>query len=459
MPGAGPPRLGRDERPTMASRLRRCIRCPARSLCMNICPVSPWVKPDGEFSRRDDDACPGAWLRACGVDRMHLRVPGRARRERGGGEVTSVVSGPMPGKMSQNDYLSGLNDIAIYAATRGSPLFLPRHIAFLTAYMSEWKTLQPGPHSEKDAMEVFFWGAPRWAERLSSLLARAGIHGKFRLAPFFIWLTVKLLWQFVWSSVNNAGDIVKKGIRSVPPLVTVVVVVFVTSDAWRILGTGFTLRFFMLVTALLLASLLYLIRQDWWEEDVAAAEDEVKDLVEGIKHWKRDRLDDFMARGAKAVPMKRPRGLSDAYGRLAYLALVAFSLIAVAIFVSVILIIVGLILVNKGETAKLAGSDDIYQSFSGIVITKQLLSLSLSLGAFAAFFLVAAQRGEDRDAFMKAILARYRRALLVYTIYCHAHDLAEEWTGVPVKLKLCKPDAPEPHPQEDSAVVDLAVPP
>jgi hypothetical protein len=196
-------------------------------------------------------------------------------------------------------------------------------------------------------MEVFFRGAPRWAERLSFLLAREGIHGKFRLAPFVIWLAVKLLWQFVWSSVNSAGDIVKKGIRSVPPLVTVVVVVFVTSDAWRILGTGFTLRFFMLVTALLLASLLYIIRQDWWEADVAAAEDEVKDLVDGIKHWKRDRLDDFMARGAKAVPMKRPRGLSDAYGRLAYLALVAFSLIAVAIFVSVILIIVGLILSTR----------------------------------------------------------------------------------------------------------------
>lgn len=408
------------------------------------------MKPDGEPSGKDDDACPDAWLRVCGVDQIHLRAPSLVRRERGGGQMTPVAPDPMLGKMSQSDYLFRLNDIAMYAATRGSPLFLPRHIAFLATYMSKWQKLHPGPDSEKAAMKVLFHGAPKWAKHLSSRLVQARIHRNVQLTLLFIWLAVNSLLQFVWSGLNSAGDIVKKGIRSVPPLITAVVVVFVTSDAWRILGTGFTLRFFILVTAFLLASLLYLIRKDWWA-DVNAEEDEVEDLLKEIKHWEPVALRDFMSRGAKPFPMERPRGLSGAYGHVAYLALVAFSLIAVAIFVSGILVIVGLILVNKDETTKLAGSAYIYQSFPGVAVTKQLLSLSFSLGAFAAFFLVAAQRSEDRDVFMKDILARYRRALLVYTAYCKAHDFAEEWTGIPVELKLCKLGTLEPHPQEDPA--------
>jgi hypothetical protein len=70
----------------------------------------------------------------------------------------------MPEQMSQADYLSRLNNIAMYAATRGSPLFLPRHFTFLVAYLSKWRKLQPGPDSEKAALEVLFHSAPKWAE-------------------------------------------------------------------------------------------------------------------------------------------------------------------------------------------------------------------------------------------------------------------------------------------------------
>ena len=147
--------------------------------------------------------------------------------------------------------------------------------------------------------------------------------------------------------------------------------------------------------------------------------------------------------------MERPRGLRGVYAYLAYLALVAFSLIAAALFVSAILIAVGLILINANETKSLAGSAYIYQSFPGITVTKQLLSLSFSLGAFAAFFLVAAQHSDDRDKFMKSTLLRYRRALLVYTTYCRAHDDAAEWTGIPVESKFCQQGMLEPRQRED----------
>jgi hypothetical protein len=358
-----------------------------------------------------------------------------------------------PERMSRRDYLFGMNDIAMYAASRGSPLLLPSHVAFLVAYVREWLRLEPGPDNERAVIGALFHRAPRWARHLSVRLHRAQwIPRKVRLplllTPLFIPLAVILPCQLVWAGVYSAWDILRKGVRSVPPMVTAVVVVFVTSDAWRILGTGFTVRFFILVCAFLTASLLFLVREDWWA-DVSADEDEAKSLLEGMKDWNQATLLQFTRMGAKPVPMERPRGLRGAYAYLAYITLVAFSLIAAALFVSAILIIVGLILINANETRSLAGSAYIYQSYPGITVTKQLLSLSFSLGAFSAFFLVAAQHSDDRDKFMKSVLLRYRRALLAYTTYCRAHDCAAEWTGVPVDLKFCKQRTLEPRRREE----------
>lgn len=359
----------------------------------------------------------------------------------------------------RRDFLFGLNNTAMYAATRGSPLFLLSHISFLMAYVGGWLRSQPGPDNEKEkaVMEALFRHSPKWSKHLTLRLLKSGwIPEKAQrlllLAPLLVPLVVTLPWQFIWSGVKSAWDILGKGIRSVPPLVTAVVVVFVTGDAWRILGTGFTPRFFILVGAFLLISLLFLIRRDWWL-DVDAAEDEYERLLDGIRHWDTDPLRDFMRRGAEPVPMERPCGFRKVYAYLTYLALIAFALIATALFVSVILTIVGLILINANEAKNLAGSVDIYYPFPGIMITKQLLSLSLSLGAFAAFFLVAAQHTDDRDEFIKNILARYRRALLVYATYCRARDSAREWTGISVELKPRKQGALEPDHQEEDAAI------
>ena len=178
-------------------------------------------------------------------------------------------------------------------------------------------------------------------------------------------------------------------------------------------------------------------------------------MLQGIKHWNPKYLNEFIRRGAEPVPVDRPRRLRGADAYLTYLALIAFALIAVALFVSIILIIVGLILINSNETKNLAGSVYIYHPFPGIMVTKQLLSLSLSLGAFAAFFLVAAQRSDERDEFIKNTLARYRRALVVYTTYCQARDSAEDWTGIPIKWELRKKGTLEPdHHEDDAAIAD-----
>jgi hypothetical protein len=42
---------------------------------------------------------------------------------------------------------------------------------------------------------------------------------------------------------------------------------------------------------------------------------------------------------------------------------------------------------------------------------------------------------------MKDVLARYRQALLVYSVYCRAHDWAAELTRVPLHLRPLQPAA------------------
>src|ERR1022692_2456622 len=136
-----------------------------------------------------------------------------------------------------------------------------------------------------------------------------------------------------------------------------------------------------------------------------------------------------------ADPRKRARRPLYANGPMDWM-LCAFALVIAALFVSSALIVIGVIMINKNQTMTLANSVYVYQTLpGGVVITRQLLSLSFSLGAFAAFFLVASQRPRDRRAFMKNVLVRYRRVLLVYTIYCRAHDQAAVLTQVPVHVK------------------------
>ena len=127
----------------------------------------------------------------------------------------------------------------------------------------------------------------------------------------------------------------------------------------------------------------------------------------------------FIDRGAEPVPIVRPRILGTIWVYTGYWMLCAFALVIAALFVSGALIIIGVILISRNETMALANSVYVYKTLpGGAVITKQLLSLSFSLGAFAAFFLVAAQQSSDRKAFMTNVLRRYRRDLLVYSIYC-----------------------------------------
>jgi hypothetical protein len=239
---------------------------------------------------------------------------------------------------------------------------------------------------------------------------------------------VAQLGGFLRSVFGSAWMVLGNSIRFVPPLITAVVVVFVTSDGWRILGTGFTPRSMCLVVLFLVTSLLFLVRfKGYWEDDwdISASNDIQEALLSDIRSEMggdheadrrthgapRDERDEFgegarisswqqfkelIDCGAKTVPLVKPLKLGGRvclYG--GYLAVSASSLIVVALVVSASLILVGLILISAKETSALAQSAHIYWVLPGhLVITRELVSLSVCLGALAVLFLVTGQRTE-----------------------------------------------------------------
>jgi hypothetical protein len=356
------------------------------------------------------------------------------------------VQGDEPPDMTPDRFFAGLQAAARYVIDRGLPFFTRSHITFMSDYLEAWRK-QSGAEAVAEACADLEELKKRTRHNLSPVAAQ--------------------LDGFLRSVFSSAWMVLRNSIRIVPPLITAVVVVFVTSDGWRILGTGFTPRTMCLVALFLVASLVFLIRfKGYWEDDwdISAFEDTQKALLRDIRSemegdheadrgthgvpghergelregahissWQQ--FNELIDCGAKTVPLVKPRKLGGRvclYG--GYLAVSACSLIIVALVVSASLILVGLILISAKETSALAQSAHIYWVLPGhLVITRELVSLSLCLGALAVLFLVTGQQTEDRKEFMDNVLAEVRPIFVVYSVYCHAHDSAREWTHVPVE--------------------------
>lgn len=330
------------------------------------------------------------------------------------------------------DYLYHLNKTAIYAATRGMPLMLIRHIFFLVAFIAAWTRKEP--EGARDVAAVLFGRWPKWSQRLitwelTSPYLPSSVVLYLLLLPYLLPLSFAQ-WQTTRSMVYSSFDVFRRGVRVVPPLITAVVVVFVTSDAWRILGSGSTNRFWVLVGVFLVGGLLFLVRWNCWD-DLEADPAEAAELLAGIRRRRPLGFDAFTERGLQFAPMERPGLLCQIWVYAGYWMLCTFALVAITVLVAAALVLIGAILINYDDTIRLAGVAHVYLTMpGGLIITRQLAQLSVSLGAFAAFFLIAAQKPDDRDVFIKNVLVRYRRMLLVYSIYCQARREVALWTGI-----------------------------
>ena len=349
--------------------------------------------------------------------------------------------------MEPDDYLAALDETGLYAMTRGAPMVVRWHITFLKWYIGAWLDKSLG---DEDKVSVAVTNAlfGDWPEfirvRVAKRLSRtkgARLGAVFYL-PLYIQIilytriSLTLLRELIRSLVSSTVDLLRTGVRGIPPLIAAVVVVFVTSDAWKIFGSGFGARFWILVALLLLASCCFLVHWDPWL-DLGSDKAEADFLLDGIKHKHPMKFYAFTRCGIQVIPIIKPRGLSALGVRLRYWTIAQFALVVFAGLVSAGLILIGLVLISYQETTNLAGSAQVYLRIpGGGIITKQLLALSFSLGALAPMFLVASQRSDDRDRFMKTLLTRHRRAVLVYSIYCRAQVYSGDLTNVRIPPRI-----------------------
>jgi hypothetical protein len=341
--------------------------------------------------------------------------------------------------MEPREYLTALNETGLYAMTRGGPMVVRRHVTFLKRYIAAWLDKSHGTEDmvSRSATEALFGGWPelmkRQVARLLSQVKGAKSEGLFYLAVY-IRIFLALPGELLRSIVGSTVDLVRSGVRGIPPLMVAVVVVFVTSDAWKLFGSGFTVRICILIILLLLASCCFMVHWDPWT-DLGADGTEATLLLAGIRH--KHPIAEFTHRGIQVLPIISPRGLSALWLRLRYWTIALFALMVFAGLVSAGLILIGVVLISYQQTKDLAGSVHICLRIpGGAVITWQLLSLSFSLGALAPLFLVAAQRSDDRDRFMKNLLVRHRRAMLVYSIYCRAQAYSGVLTDVQIPAQI-----------------------
>ena len=157
------------------------------------------------------------------------------------------VQGDEPPDISPACYFAGLQAAASYVIDNGLPFFASGHISFMRDYLKAWRT-KSGDEAVREASADLAKLEEKTQHRLHPVLVQMG--GLFRAVFSSSWM------------------VLAKSIRIVPPLITAVVVVFVTSDAWRLLGTGFTPRTTCLVALFLVTSLVFLIRfKGYWEDD------------------------------------------------------------------------------------------------------------------------------------------------------------------------------------------------
>jgi hypothetical protein len=236
--------------------------------------------------------------------------------------------------------------------------------------------------------------------------------------------------------------------RSVPALIAILIVMFATGDAWRLFGLGSAWRCSVLVALIVTAGALIMVAglrgwvaKDGWPSVIGYPTDK-RDLI--LASWvKGTPAEELVA--AKIEPELpidgRPPedllkgvagsvssffGVSDLRRNINILLgiTVVADVVATFFWVSLAFVVVGILVVSESATKVLTGgSVDVIlhlrilsQSF---VVTRQLVLVSMVLGAIAALTFSAASMADSssRATFSEYALTHLRRAVGAYAYY------------------------------------------
>jgi len=256
------------------------------------------------------------------------------------------------------------------------------------------------------------------------------------LLPYLLTITY---WPYsiAWSILRGLAATIRTALRPVPALLAVLVVIFVTGDAWRMFGLEAQPRFTIFIGAVLALSLFSLLlamrrSQGTWQALVGYPEDE----PDALRAWaEKTPAKELVSSGvAPLLPSARPSG-GKAVDNASDLGLrrnivvtcvltMAVHVIAIALWTSLAFSAVGMILVSRAMTKKLSATAakvvlHFHMFGQEFVLTRQLILLAVTLGCVAALTFVTStlQSAAGRKEFADYALMDMRRSLGALSYY------------------------------------------
>jgi hypothetical protein len=323
--------------------------------------------------------------------------------------------------MTPTAFVGAMNATASYVLARGLLTRVYRHyrwmLAYLTAYYGSATPLELASRQHELHVPLanrLVAGAAR--RLLSGSLSRATIL-RIILPTIYLVGAVQqavgsLLPGLVVGGSRAVWESAKLMLRNVPVALATVVIVFFTGDSWKILGEGFSWRFFGLGGFFVLTGVAALARRSDLQ---TATRFEDHELVELANDTPAGAL---IAAGVQPVALEQVDVATRVNIGVLYVLAVTLNMFMAGVLVAAALVAVGVIRIGSSLTKQLSGAQaHVIVHIGSVELTSQLLSLSLSLGGFAALYVAASGLGDDRVRFERRAARDVRRTLAALAVY------------------------------------------
>ena len=353
----------------------------------------------------------------------------------GSSEIVQESEANVVPPLSPERFVNDMDALASYLAGRGLPLLITGHYIWMTRYLASYFKNNKAAAEISVGLSIPFFPV--------DLTVSFG-PGLGRLAPPTIVLAVAQVFDRLWqlirsliarlaiSAVLSARAYTRTNALASAPLIAAIVIVFFTGDSWKILGEGFDwqfgalLGFFLLLSVLGVADLRNLSSHfsgSPADLDAGAGAPSERSLSAALTH---------IGYELPATPQLPWLGMVNAIA--IYLGIIIANLLLIAVLVSGALMIIGIIRINAALTRQLSGvpAHVLLRLPGNMVITQELLSLSLALGGLAilSFTFVTLPDRQARSNFTSTATSGLRRALFAFKVYQAAQDNEAVLTGV-----------------------------
>lgn len=336
--------------------------------------------------------------------------------------------------LTADQFVSDMDALASYLAGRGLPLLISGHYRWMARYLASYFKNSKAKTSISIEIKL---------PLLPSLAVAFDSEGRSRVSSGVVLALAQVFdraWQFgrslmfrlAVSAISSIRNYARTNAVSSAPLVAAIVIVFFTGDSWKILGQGFDWQFCVLLGFFIVLSILGVADIRNLSSHLSPSRSEV-DADLGVPSALS------LSAALKQVGHELPENpsfsrLGMINAAIVYFGIIFANLLLVELLVSGALIVIGVIRINETLTGQLSGRPVhvLLRLPGGMVVTQELISLSLALGGLAilSFAFVTLSNRRARSRFASTATSSLRNVLVIFMIYRSALDMEVALTGV-----------------------------